>query len=146
MNIDAELVTRKLSLIGGDLGLLREVRARGLAPYLASPMDQAVVERLLERVATRMIDINYHLITADGQPPPRDYHASFLELGALSILPPEFARRIAKAAGLRNRLVHDYDAIDQHVLFAALENVLVDVPTYGSAVTTWLERRREPGG
>ena len=31
----------------------------------------------------RMIDVNYHLITESGQPPPPDCHASFLKLGEL---------------------------------------------------------------
>ena len=33
-----------------------------------------------------MIDINYHLITASGHPPPADYHVSFLKLGELGVL------------------------------------------------------------
>jgi hypothetical protein len=35
---------------------------------------------------TRMIDINCHLITATGHPPPSDYHASFLNLARISII------------------------------------------------------------
>ena len=55
MTVDAQLVTRKLLLIEGDLDQLREVHARGVAAYLASRMEQAVAERLLERIVTRMI-------------------------------------------------------------------------------------------
>ena len=42
--------------------------------------------------------------------------------------------RVARAAGLRNRLVHDYDDLDQRLLFAALEEALDDVPAYVAAV------------
>lgn len=138
MTVDAELVTRKLLLIGGDLDPLRAIHARGLDAYLASRMDQAVVERLLERIVTRMIDVNYHLITAAGQPPPSDYHASFQQLGGLGILETRFATRIARAAGLRNRLVHDYDDLDQRLLFGALQEALEDVPAYVAAVNAWV--------
>lgn len=48
-----------------------------LATFLESRVDQAVVERLLERMIGRMIDVNYHLITEGGQPPPPDYHGPF---------------------------------------------------------------------
>jgi len=65
----------------------------------------------------RMIDINYHLIIETGHPPPPDYHASFSRLGDLKILEPELARRIARCAGLRNRLVHEYDEIDPQKVF-----------------------------
>lgn len=144
MSVDAELVMRKLGLIGGDLDQLRSIHARGLDSYLSSRMEQAVVERLLERIVTRMIDVNYHVITAAGQPPPSDYHASFQQLSGLGLLEAGFAARIARSAGLRNRLVHDYDDIDQRLLFAALQDALDDVPAYAAAVHAWVERTKYP--
>lgn len=98
-----------------------------------------MVERLLERIVTRMIDVNYHLITSTGQPPPSDYHASFQQLGGLGTLEAGFAYRIARAAGLRNRLVHDYDDLDQRLLFGALREALDDVPVYAAAVHAWVK-------
>jgi uncharacterized protein YutE (UPF0331/DUF86 family) len=142
MTVDLELVTRKLLLISADLDVLRSIHARGEAAYLASRIDQAVCERLLERIVTRMIDVNYHVLTATGHPPPADYHASFQQLGSIGCLDAVFAARIARAAGLRNRLVHDYDDLDQQLLFGALAGALDDVPAYTGAMQQWLERDR----
>lgn len=138
--MDAELVTRKLLLIAADLAHLRTIHVRGEAAYLASRTDQAVCERLVERIVTRMIDINYHVLTTSGNPPPADYHASFLQLVPIGCLDGAFANRIARAAGLRNRLVHDYDDIDQRLLFAALTQALDDVPAYSAAVQAFVDR------
>jgi uncharacterized protein YutE (UPF0331/DUF86 family) len=142
MTIDADLVTRKMLLITSDLDLLRPVVASGVDAYLASPMHQAAVERYLERVIGRMIDINYHLLTESGHPPPPDYHASFIRLGELNVLAPEFARQIARAAGLRNRLVHEYEALDPRKVFEALDATLRDVPQYLSRVSDFIARAR----
>ena len=109
MTIDTDLVTRKLLLIAADLEPLAAIAARGVAAYESSMVDQALFERRLERAIGRMIDVNYHLLTASGQPPPPDYHSSFVRMVELGMLDAEFARQIARAAGLRNRLVHDYD-------------------------------------
>ena len=68
----------------------------------------------------RAIDINFHLITESGRPPPSDYYASFTQLAVLKILESDFAARMARAAGLRNRLVHEYNDIDQRKVFEAL--------------------------
>lgn len=130
MTIDPELVTRKLLLIAADLPALQSIRDRGADSYQQHWVDQAVVERYLERVIGRMIDVNYHVITASGYPPPADYHASFVRLAELGILDPAFAKRIARSAGLRNRLVHDYEGIDHAKVFAALGDALEDVPQY----------------
>ena len=138
MTIDPELVTRKLVLIAADLGALEAIRDRGADAYLQSWIDQAVVERYLERVIGRMIDVNYHLLTASGHPPPADYHASFVRLGEIGILEPDFARRIARSAGLRNRLVHDYEGLDHAKVFTALVEALDDVPAYVARVNGYL--------
>jgi len=110
--IDPDLVTRKMLLIAADLRALEPLARHPLANYVASQTDEVLAERYLERIIGRMIDINYHLITEAGHPPPRDYFESFTQLGRIGVLSPEFAKQIAASAGLRNRLVHEYDAID----------------------------------
>ena len=66
MTIDAELVTRKLLLVTADIDSLTEIRDKGLAAYLGNSIDQAVVERRLERAVGRMIDINDHVKRTSG--------------------------------------------------------------------------------
>jgi uncharacterized protein YutE (UPF0331/DUF86 family) len=141
MTIDADLVTRKMLLITSDLDVLRPVAESGLDAYLSSPMHQAAVERYLERSIGRMIDINYHLLTESGHPPPPDYHASFTRLSELRVLDEGFARQIARAAGVRNRLVHEYEALDPRKVFEALGATLRDVPQYLSQVSTFIAAR-----
>lgn len=139
MSIDSELVTRKMLLIARDLDALRAINERGPDTYLTNRIDQAVAERHLERMIGRMIDINYHVLTESGQAPPSDYHASFVQLGAIGILDAAFARRIASSAGLRNRIVHEYDEIDHQRVFEALAAALSDIPAYLAAVMRFLD-------
>ncbi len=127
--IDRELVNRKINLIAPDLSELEAVAARGLEAFLDDRINQVLVERYLERVIGRIIDINYHILTETGKPPPKDYYQSFTGLGG-AVLPNEFARGIASAAGLRNRIVHDYDDIDPAKLFDGLASAVRDIPLY----------------
>ena len=143
MTIDRVLVTRKLSLIAGDLDALAGVAATDREAFLGDTYGQRVAERLLERMIGRMIDVNYHLITESGQPPPADYHASFTRLADLKVLEPEFARRIARAAGLRNRIVHEYEEIDPGKVFEGLQTALRDIPIYLSCVNDFVLRGRQ---
>lgn len=143
MTVDRELVTRKLLLIARDLDAVAPLATKSLPEFLASRIDQAVVERLLERMIGRMIDVNYHLLTESGQPPPSDYHASFLKLADLGLLDSEFARRIARCAGLRNRLVHEYEEIDPQKVFESLQAARDDIVSYVRAVEAYLDRPSE---
>jgi uncharacterized protein YutE (UPF0331/DUF86 family) len=85
-------------------------------------------ERYLERVIGRMIDVNYHVLTESGQAPPKDYYESFTALSHIGALDPEFATRIAACAGLRNRIVHEYEAIDPSRVHEAVTGHRPDSP------------------
>lgn len=83
---------------------------------------------------SRMIDINYHIGTGSGRPPPKDYYDSFTELGKMGILDAMFASRVASAAGLRNRIVHEYEEIDPAKVFEGMRAALLDLPVYLQAL------------
>lgn len=136
--IDRELVTRKIVLISGDLEELRKLASSGVEAYLADPYKEILAERFLGRMVSRMIDINYHIITGSEKPPPKDYYDSFTELGKMGILDPKFAARIASSAGLRNRIIHEYDDIDPVKVFEAIQSALADLPIYLKAVLSFL--------
>jgi uncharacterized protein YutE (UPF0331/DUF86 family) len=88
----------------------------------------------------RMIDVNYHLLVESGQAPPSDYHASFLRLAELGVLDREFSTRIARCAGLRNRIVHEYDEVDPEKVFDALQSAIADIPAYVERVNDFVSR------
>ncbi len=142
--IDRELVIRKLLLVQRDLDLLDPLARKPLPEYLASATNELAAERLLERCIGRLIDVNFHLITESGHPPPSDYYASFLEVGSLGFVAPEFARRVAACAGLRNRIAHEYDEIDPARIHAALATALRDLPEWMRSIHRFLERTADP--
>ena len=128
--IDKELVTRKVLLVTEDLRALGPLAAKPVAEYLASATDEVLAERYLERIIGRMIDINYHVLTESGQPPPPDYYQSFTALATIGMLDQAFAKRIAACAGLRNRITHEYEAIDPARVHEALQSAARDIPEY----------------
>ena len=138
--IDATLIVRKINLISQDSKQIVELSRKNLQEFLASRVDEVLAERYLERMIGRMIDINYHLITESGSPPPTDYYQSFLQLERLGILPHDLAQTIAACAGLRNRIVHEYDEIDPSKIFEALQTAARDVPQYLTHVHSYIER------
>lgn len=138
--IDRALVTRKITLILKDLSALTDLSRQSREAYLANPINEVLAERYLERMVGRMIDINYHLITESGHPPPKDYHESFQMLGTMGILQGEFSREIAFSAGLRNRIVHEYEEIDAAKVYEALQVAVQQLPTYLDHVNRFIGR------
>lgn len=140
--IDYELVTRKLLLIVSDLDALRAIASSDRAAYLANKLEQAASERYVERLIGRMIDVNYHLLTESDQSPPSDYYGSFTRLADIGVLDGAFATRIAGSAGLRNRIIHEYDEIDPGKVFDALQSAIADVPQYVERVNAFIRSPR----
>lgn len=138
--IDRDLVTRKMVLITADLGPLQAMASKDRGSYLASPTDELVAERLLERMIGRMIDITFHLITEAGEAPPADYYESFTRLARLGVLERDFATRIAGSAGPRNRIVHEYDEIDPARVHEALQSAVTDIPAYLRRINDYVGR------
>jgi uncharacterized protein YutE (UPF0331/DUF86 family) len=140
MVVDRDVVQRKITLIAEDLVRLRSLARLTLKEYLARVEAQLATERLLERMIGRMLDINYHVAVEVGGVAPRDFHESFLKMAELNILPADFARQIAGAAGLRNRLAHEYNELDPRKVHAAAAGALADVPVYLDHVQQFLDR------
>ncbi len=69
-------------------------------------------------------DINSYLLVKGAGISPKDYRDSFIRLIELGILPREFVEKIASSTGLRNRLVHEYDRINDKIVHAGIKTTL----------------------
>ncbi|PIP57633.1 hypothetical protein COX03_02015 [Candidatus Woesebacteria bacterium CG22_combo_CG10-13_8_21_14_all_39_10] len=136
--VDIQLIRRKVKLLEADLAALRKYRNVSLEEYLKNQETQLIVERLLEKITGRLIDINYHILKEEYGIMPEDYYNSFIEMGKNRIVTPEFAEEIAKSAGLRNALAHEYEKIDQTLVHKAINMALTQIPQYIQKVTDFL--------
>jgi len=97
--INKDFVKMKISLIEEEMEKLKEFSGFSFQEIVTNFMRQATVERLLERIINRAIDINQHLIgelLPEEMESPKSYKETFLKLAELGIYPKEFAESIAK--------------------------------------------------
>ena len=138
--IDRPLITRKMSLILEDLAAMTRLSQLSREQYLKDSINEALAERYLERAIGRMIDVNFHLVTESGHAPPKDYHESFSLLGTLGVMTADLAKEMAMAAGLRNRIVHEYDDIDPERVYEALPLAVRRIPLYLDHIQRFVEK------
>jgi uncharacterized protein YutE (UPF0331/DUF86 family) len=136
--IDAALIRRKLGHIIAALDALRPLAELPLDEYRARLYERKAAERLLQETVEAALDINAHVIAETGRSVPDDYYSGFVELGTMGILSPELALLLAPSAGLRNRLVHEYEALDDSKVLAAIGGALVLYPRYLQAIEAHL--------
>lgn len=138
--IDAAIIRRKLGHIMTSLDLLRPMRDLPLEDYRTRVWERKGVERVLQEAIEAALDVNAHLIAERGHDVPDDYFGGFVKLRELAILPDELARALAPSAGLRKRLVHEYDTIDDAKVLAAVGTLLELYPRYIRAIEAELAK------
>ncbi len=141
--LNTEFIKRKVALITEELERLSEFKHLTLDETVKDFRIQATVERLLERVITRAIDINQHLLTEKGVDLQlaRTYRETFLRLADIGVYPHKFAVKLAPSAGLRNALVHDYNNIDKKILHKSITEAIVEFNQYGKYVLAFVENQ-----
>jgi uncharacterized protein YutE (UPF0331/DUF86 family) len=96
-----------------------------------------IVERNLEVASQCVIAICHRLISQEHGRTPSDYYEAILLMGELSVLTPEFARRLAPLAGFRNILVHQYLSVNWDLVHQKLQQI-DDLEEFASYVRDWL--------
>ena len=138
--IDAAIVRRKLQRIAASLDGLRPIARLSLEEYRARFYERKATERLLQEAIEAALDVNAHLIAELGGEVPEEYYGGFLKVGQLGVLLADLAGALAPSAGLRNRLVHEYETIDDAKVLASVGVLLQLYPRYIQAVESYLTK------
>jgi uncharacterized protein YutE (UPF0331/DUF86 family) len=138
--VDAAIVRRKLAHIITALEALGPIEGYSLDEYRSRLYERKAAERFLQEAIEAALDINAHLIAEVGSEVPDDYYGGFIELADLGIVETQLARDLAPSAGLRNRLVHEYDAIDDARVLQAIGTMRRQYPRYVQAIEHFLAR------
>jgi len=140
--LNKEFLYRKVKLIQEDLAKLETLSSFSYEELCADPIRSDAVERILEKIITRAIDINRHILSAigNGTEEVRTYHDTFLRMKDCGVYPETFAKKIASSAGLRNILVHEYDEVDMHILYASMKDALSQYSEYCQHIITLCEK------
>jgi len=132
--IDREIIATRLSKLRDALRKLREPAQKPRADYMASETDRALAEHFLRLALEAMLDSGNHVIAAEGYRKPLQLREIPLILATEGVLDRDLGDRLARATGLRNRLVHGYADIDHELIRAVLENDLKDLEAFAAAI------------
>jgi uncharacterized protein YutE (UPF0331/DUF86 family) len=136
--IEQEVIRRKLAVITENLKALEPIRGMPTKEYFDNLYKRKATERLLQELIEAAIDINMHIIVQTGGAAPDDYYESFIMAAEFKIISPELADKLAPSAGLRNRLVHEYDFLDHTIVLDAVRTVEELFPYYVKEIEDYI--------
>jgi uncharacterized protein YutE (UPF0331/DUF86 family) len=140
--VNKKFVEEKIKLIEREFDDLEKLSKFSFQEIVSDFLKQNSLERILEKIINRAIDINQHLIAelSKEELPPQSYRETFLKLAELRVYPKEFAQNIAKSVGTRNILVHDYNKVDYSQIYSSMSDCLKDYHQYCDYILKFLEK------
>lgn len=136
--LDRVAIQQKLAALSDYLAELAAISRYSYEEYRSDFRVKRTVERLMQMVVECATDINGLLITGLGEQPPRDYFTSFILLGQIGVLPSDFADLLAPTTAIRNRLVHEYDTVDEKLVYISMQPILEEFTEYARLVNDYL--------
>lgn len=138
--VDAEAVRRRLAKLDALVRRLRPYGAMDAPVFEADELAQAACERLLQVAIQLVLDIGAHILSDRGVLDWEEYREIPRRLAEAEILPRELGEQLARAAGLRNVLVHMYLDVDPALVQGAIRDQLDTFGEFAGHVLRELER------
>lgn len=142
--IREDFVRRKISLIQDELAHLVELSRFSFDEIAGDFIKLSALERILERIISRAIDINHHLIAelaTQDTSPPKDYRETFMRMAEVGVYPKSFAGQVSKSVGTRNVLVHEYENVDYRKIYNSVSDCLRDYHQYCEYILAFLDKK-----
>jgi uncharacterized protein YutE (UPF0331/DUF86 family) len=119
-----EVLHRRFADLTAHISHLQDRVPSHLDAYLANLDTRLICERLVELIVEAATDVHSELMMREGREPPPSYYDAFIIVGQMGLIPIELARRLAPLAGLRNRLAHEYEAINHERVYRDLQRYM----------------------
>lgn len=113
------------------------------ADYQSRPGYNRIVERLVQIIVESAIDINEKIIEAMNEPPPASARESFEVIKRLGVIDDTAATVFQTYVGLRNRIVHAYEKLDNHIVYFNAKRLLQDAARYITAVQHFVDQDQQ---
>lgn len=137
--INKDIILRKLLKIKKYIQELKTFSNIAFEEYKTAFIKKRAVERLILLLVEVATDINSYVIVEIGKNPPTDYYDSFIKAIEIGLISKQLGEKLAPSAGLRNRLVHEYDEIKDDIVFNSINDAIKLYTTFIKEVNDYLK-------
>jgi uncharacterized protein YutE (UPF0331/DUF86 family) len=139
--VDEPRVIQLLRRITDDVAVLRQRSEDGGEALLGDRDRLDAAKYTLVTALEGCIRVAQHIAASEGWEPPATNAHAFRVLADNGVIDAELAGRLARAAGFRNLLIHQYADIDDKRVVGHLDS-LGDLDTFVDSVLAWVDVQR----
>lgn len=131
--MDKDVLQTKLEMLVRCIQRITSQNIVTLADLEASLDKQEIIILNLQRAVQICVDIGNHIVV-DYAISPATMSDVFRILAEKNVISKQNADNLAKAVGFRNIAVHQYDVLDNNIIFSIVQDNLKDFTAFASAV------------
>ena len=138
-----EVIQERLRLLAEYIEDLRAEQGISFAQYQDDKKTRRYVEHTIQIAIEACLDIGHHIIAEKHLPLPKEHRDIFQVLGEAEIVPGEAVPALPKMVGFRNRLVHEYERVENELVYGILKKNLGDLERFGQAIRRYLDKEAQ---
>lgn len=137
--INSSVINSRISKLKEYIKILRDLSKKKKDDFISDYKIYGLAERYLQVSIESVLDIGNHIISRLELEKPETYQDILLILGKNSVIPKDFAKKIAKMAGFRNILVHGYSDIDENLVYNQIQSGISDFEEFMQHILKFLK-------
>ncbi|HJW83262.1 MAG TPA: DUF86 domain-containing protein [Anaerolineae bacterium] len=143
-----EVIRKKLDYLERTLAEIGPYLQARYADYAQQPANRRATERLVQIIIEAVADTSELIVQAAGRPAPGSMREALHAIRDLAVIGDALFERFNRTyIGLRNRIVHDYDTLDNRILFNSAKRLRKDAREFLKSIILYLASAypKEPG-
>lgn len=137
--VEHDVIRERLRLLDEYMTDLSEVQGTDFATYEDNKVLRRYIERTLQMAIEACLDIGQHIVAVEGLRTPIDNKDVFAVLVEAGVVPEPQLENLVSMAKFRNLIVHEYERIDNAVVFGVFRRRQSDFHAYARAIAAYLE-------
>jgi|TARA_B100000315_G_scaffold118429_1_gene108532 uncharacterized protein YutE (UPF0331/DUF86 family) len=135
--VDKALLSRKISKLLNYISELKLAKDITWERYKTNKREKAFVERYIHLAIEEVFDIAGHIVSYHKWREPENYRDVFAVLVENKILNSKDLKAFQNMASFRNILVHQYEKIDDEIVYGIFKKKLGDFMKFTSSIETF---------
>jgi uncharacterized protein YutE (UPF0331/DUF86 family) len=138
-----EVIRKKLAYLEQTLAEITPYLRLRYEDYVERPAYRRATERLVQILVEIAGDTSELLLRAAGRPTPGSMREALRDVRELGAIDDALFERFNRSyIGLRNRIVHDYETLDNRILFRSARRLRKDSEAFLRAIVRYLTSAR----
>jgi len=121
------IIENKITAIKKYINIAKEYKKYSKDEIVKNPDPKGAVERYLYLISQASIDLAEAVVSFKNFRKPTTFKEGFEILGEEKIITPKLVEKMAKMAGFRNFIAHDYERMNYNIVYDVLQNKLSDI-------------------